>query len=157
MEISEVVKSRKLFPFFDMAYQGFASGDTTRDAFAVRYFVDQGHQVALAQSFAKNMGLYGERVGAFSLTTADPEEKVRVDSQLKIVIRPMYSNPPLHGARIVNTILNNHELYAQWETEVKGMADRIIGMRCKLYDALTHQLRTPGKWAHIKSQIGMFR
>ena len=157
IQISEVVKSRKLFPFFDMAYQGFASGDTTRDAFAVRYFVAQGHQVALAQSFAKNMGLYGERVGAFSLTTADPEEKVRVDSQLKIVIRPMYSNPPLHGARIVNTILNNHELYAQWETEVKGMADRIIGMRCKLYDALTHQLRTPGQWGHIKSQIGMFR
>ncbi len=78
----------ELFPFFDMAYQGFASGSTSRDAFAVRHFVSQGHQVALAQSFAKNMGLYGERVGAFSLTTADPAEKARVDSQLKIVIRP---------------------------------------------------------------------
>lgn len=139
-----------------MAYQGFASGNTSRDAFAVRYFVEQGHQIALSQSFAKNMGLYGERVGAFSLVTADPEEKARVDSQLKIVIRPMYSNPPVHGARVANAILSSPELYSQWEGEVKGMADRIISMREKLYDSLV-SLNTPGEWGHIKSQIGMFR
>ncbi|PPQ64422.1 hypothetical protein CVT26_002129 [Gymnopilus dilepis] len=155
-EISDIVKEKKLFPFFDMAYQGFASGSTTKDAFAVRHFVSEGHQIALAQSFAKNMGLYGERVGAFSLTTADPEEKARVDSQLKIVIRPMYSNPPIHGARIANAILSSSELYGQWETEVKGMADRIISMREKLYNMLQKDLSTPGEWGHIKSQIGMF-
>jgi aspartate aminotransferase len=155
-EISEIVKEKKLFPFFDMAYQGFASGSTTKDAFALRHFVSQGHQVALAQSFAKNMGLYGERTGAFSLTTANAEEKARVDSQLKIIIRPMYSNPPLHGARIANTILSDKELYAEWETEVKGMADRIISMREKLYLTLKDELNTPGEWKHIKSQIGMF-
>jgi aspartate aminotransferase len=140
-----------------MAYQGFASGDTDRDAHAVRLFVKEGHQVALSQSFAKNMGLYGERVGAFSLTTADPEEKARVDSQLKILIRPLYSNPPLHGARIANAILGNEALYTQWTGEVKGMADRIINMRERLYNILTHDLKTPGEWGHIKSQIGMFR
>ena len=140
-----------------MAYQGFASGSTTRDAFAVRHFVSQGHQIALAQSFAKNMGLYGERVGAFSLTTADPAEKARVDSQLKIVIRPMYSNPPSHGARIANAILSDKVLYSQWEGEVKGMADRIISMREKLFNMLTYDLKTPGEWGHVKSQIGMFR
>ena len=140
-----------------MAYQGFASGSTSRDAFAVRHFVNEGHQIALAQSFAKNMGHYGERVGAFSLTTADPEERARVDSQLKIVIRPMYSNPPVHGARIANTILSSPELYSQWEGEVKGMADRIINMRDKLYDLLVKDFKTPGEWGHIKSQIGMFR
>jgi aspartate aminotransferase len=155
-EISDIVKEKKLFPFFDMAYQGFASGSTVKDAFAVRHFVSQGHQVALAQSFAKNMGLYGERVGAFSLTTASPEEKARVDSQLKIIIRPMYSNPPLHGARIANAILSSSELYSQWESEVKGMADRIISMREKLYNTLQKDLSTPGEWEHIKSQIGMF-
>jgi aspartate aminotransferase len=140
-----------------MAYQGFASGSTSRDAFAVRHFVNEGHQIALSQSFAKNMGLYGERVGAFSLTTADPEERARVDSQLKIVIRPMYSNPPVHGARIANAILSSPELYSQWEGEVKGMADRIINMRETLYDLLVKDLKTPGEWGHIKSQIGMFR
>lgn len=155
-ELSEVVKSKKLFPFFDMAYQGFASGDTTRDAFAPRYFVEQGHQIALCQSFAKNMGLYGERVGAFSLTTESKEEKARVDSQLKIIIRPLYSNPPVHGARIAATILNDPKLNAQWESEVKGMAERIIKMRSVLYEKLTNELKTPGDWSHIKSQIGMF-
>jgi len=155
-QISDIVKERKLFPFFDMAYQGFASGSTARDAFAVRHFVSQGHQIALAQSFAKNMGLYGERVGAFSLTTADPAEKARVDSQLKILIRPLYSNPPLHGARIASIVLGDTALYAQWEGEVKGMAGRIISMREILYGMLTHDLKTPGEWSHIKSQIGMF-
>lgn len=154
--ISDVVKERKLFPFFDMAYQGFASGNTTRDAFALRHFVAQGHQVAVAQSFAKNMGLYGERTGAFSLTVKDPEERARVDSQLKIIIRPMYSNPPAHGARLASAILGDPALYAQWETEVKGMADRIISMREKVYSVLTNDLKTPGEWGHIKSQIGMF-
>jgi len=155
-EISNIVKERQLFPFFDMAYQGFASGSTAQDAAAVRHFVSEGHQIALAQSFAKNMGLYGERVGAFSLTAKDPQEKARVDSQLKIIIRPMYSNPPLHGARIANTILSDPALYSQWEGEVKGMADRIIGLRDSVFNLLTDDLKTPGEWGHIKRQIGMF-
>ncbi|KAI0318976.1 pyridoxal phosphate-dependent transferase [Amylostereum chailletii] len=155
-EISDIVKEKQLFPFFDMAYQGFASGSTDKDAFAVRHFISEGHQIALSQSFAKNMGLYGERAGAFSLTVADPEEKARVDSQLKIVIRPMYSNPPMHGALIANTILSTPELNGEWKTEVKGMADRIISMRERLYEELTNTHKTPGEWGHIKSQIGMF-
>jgi aspartate aminotransferase len=69
----------------------------------------------------------------------------------------MYSNPPVHGARIASTILNNPDLYTQWEGEVKGMADRIIGMRETLYDLLSKDLKTPGEWSHIKKQIGMFR
>ncbi|PVF94522.1 putative aspartate aminotransferase mitochondrial precursor [Serendipita vermifera] len=155
-ELSEIVKSKKLFAFFDMAYQGFASGDPTKDAFAPRYFVEQGHQIALCQSFAKNMGLYGERVGAFSLTAASKEEKARIESQLKILVRPMYSNPPIHGARIAAKILGDPKLNAQWESEVKGMAERIIEMRTVLYEKLTNELKTPGDWSHIKSQIGMF-
>lgn len=140
-----------------MAYQGFASGSTSTDASAVRHFVTQGHQVALAQSFAKNMGLYGERVGLFSLTTQDPEEKARVESQLKIIIRPMYSNPPSNGARLANAILSDPTLYAEWESEVKNMAERIIGLRERVFNLLTHDLKTPGNWSHIKNQIGMFR
>lgn len=155
-EISDLVKEKQLFPFFDMAYQGFASGDFARDANAVRHFVAQGHQVVVSQSFAKNMGLYGERVGAFSVITQDPEEKARVESQIKIIVRPMYSNPPVHGARIAATILNNEGLYTEWEGEVKHMANRIISMRSKLYDNLV-ALNTPGEWSHIKKQIGMFR
>ena len=116
-----------------MAYQGFASGDCNRDAYALRKFVDEGHPLVLSQSFAKNMGLYGERVGAFSVACADEDEKARVESQLKIIIRPMYSNPPIHGARLVSTVLNTPELKSEWLDEVKFMADRIITMRYAQY------------------------
>lgn len=154
-KISEVMMKKGHFPFFDMAYQGFASGDTAKDAYAVRYFVEQGHQVALCQSFAKNMGLYGERVGAFSLVCESAEEKARVDSQLKILIRPIYSNPPIHGARIAAEILNNPELKQQWLEEVKGMADRMISMRHLLKKNL-EELGSKHDWSHVTSQIGMF-
>ena len=90
--------------------------------------MDQGHPIALAQSFAKNFGLYGERVGAFSLVCQSSEEMTRVESQLKILVRAMFSNPPIHGARIVAEILDDEQLTNVWRGEVKGMAERIISM-----------------------------
>ncbi|KAL2753415.1 hypothetical protein ACRALDRAFT_2111040 [Sodiomyces alcalophilus JCM 7366] len=154
-EISAAVKEAGHFSFFDMAYQGFASGDIHKDAFALRHFVAEGHDLCLAQSFAKNMGLYGERVGAFSVVASSPEERARIDSQIKILVRPMYSNPPVHGARIAAEILNTPALYDQWLAEVKGMADRIITMRALLKQNLEN-LGSSHDWSHITSQIGMF-
>ena len=154
-QISEVMKEKKHYPFFDMAYQGFASGDIERDAFPVRLFESEGHRFCLAQSFAKNMGLYGERVGAFSICCDSAEEKKRVDSQIKILVRPLYSNPPVHGARIASEILNDPQMYAQWEKEVKGMAERIISMRAALKKNL-EELGSKHDWSHITNQIGMF-
>jgi len=154
-EISDVMKKRDHFVFFDMAYQGFASGDLDRDAQALRLFVEDGHRPVLAQSYAKNMGLYGERVGAFSVVCDSEEERNRVESQIKILVRPMYSSPPIHGARIASQVLNNEELYTQWTGEVKGMADRVIDMRQKLKDNLAKE-GSIKDWSHITNQIGMF-
>lgn len=154
-QISDVMKQKGHFAFFDMAYQGFASGNADQDAFAPRHFVKEGHNIALCQSFAKNMGLYGERVGTFSIVCESTEEKKRVESQIKILIRPIYSNPPVHGARIASTILNDPELNKQWLDEVKSMADRIIEMRSLLRKNL-EQLGSKHDWSHITSQIGMF-
>ncbi len=154
-QIESAVKAKGHYSFFDMAYQGFASGDIHKDAFAVRHFVSQGHNICLAQSFAKNMGLYGERIGAFSIVCADAEEAKRVDSQVKILVRPLYSNPPIHGARIAAEILNTPALYEQWLAEVKEMADRIITMRALLKENL-EKLGSKHDWSHITSQIGMF-
>ncbi|EER45354.1 aspartate aminotransferase [Histoplasma capsulatum H143] len=154
-QISDVMKAKGHFAFFDMAYQGFASGDTDRDAYALRHFLAEGHGVVLCQSFAKNMGLYGERVGTFSVVCESAEEKKRVDSQIKILVRPLYSNPPIHGARIASTILNDPKLNQQWLGEVKGMADRIIKMRALLKENL-EALGSKHDWSHITSQIGMF-
>ncbi|CAP38872.2 Protein CBR-GOT-2.1 [Caenorhabditis briggsae] len=154
-EMSRIIKDRKLLPFFDMAYQGFASGDVDNDAFALRYFVEQGHNVLVAQSFAKNMGLYGERVGAFSIVCDSTEEVSRVGSQMKIIIRPMISMPPLHGARIASRILSDPVLKQSWLEDVKMMADRIITMRQALKENLQREGSTRN-WEHITNQIGMF-
>ncbi|MED6193212.1 L-asparaginase 1 [Stylosanthes scabra] len=154
-EISSLIKVKGHFPFFDMAYQGFASGDPERDAKAIRIFLEDGHLIGLAQSYAKNMGLYGQRVGCLSVLCEDEKQAVAVKSQLQLLARPMYSNPPVHGALIVSTVLGDPELKNLWLKEVKVMADRIIGMRATLRENL-EKLGSPLPWQHITNQIGMF-
>ncbi|GMN39929.1 hypothetical protein TIFTF001_009166 [Ficus carica] len=154
-QIRQLIRSKALLPFFDSAYQGFASGSLDADAQPVRLFAADGGECLIAQSYAKNMGLYGERVGALSIVCKTADVASRVESQLKLVIRPMYSNPPIHGASIVATILRDRDLYNEWTIELKAMADRIISMRQQLFDALRAR-GTPGDWSHIIKQIGMF-
>ena len=154
-EISAICKKKEHLVFFDSAYQGFASGDPVKDALPVRHFVADGHNILFSQSFAKNFGLYGERIGAFSVIGANKAEAEILESQIKVLVRPMYSNPPLHGARIVHTILSTPELNQLWHKEVKGMADRIIGVRHKLVAALKRE-GSQKNWQHIINQIGMF-
>ncbi|XP_045811444.1 aspartate aminotransferase, mitochondrial [Trifolium pratense] len=154
-EISSQIKAKGHFPLFDMAYQGFASGSPERDAKAIRIFLDDGHLIGLAQSYAKNMGLYGQRVGCLSVLCEDAKQAVAVKSQLQLIARPMYSNPPLHGALVVSTVLGDPELKKLWLQEVQVMADRIIGMRTTLRENLEN-LGSSLPWQHITNQIGMF-
>lgn len=153
--ISEAIKKKGHFVFLDSAYQGFASGDPARDVLAVTQFQKDGHEFAVAQSFSKNFGLYGQRVGCFSIITGSATEKSNVESQLKILQRAAISNPPISGSRIVTTILGDAALKKQWEVDVKEMADRIILMR-KLLRAELEKLGSPHNWQHITDQIGMF-
>ena len=152
-ELSTLMKEKGLFPIFDSAYQGFASGDFVRDGAAVTKFLEDGHQIALSQSFAKNFGMYGQRIGTVSFVCQDAEEASRVESQLKGVARAMYSNPPLHGALLAKTVLSDPALKQQWFEEVKGMADRIISMRTALRSNL-EGLGSQHNWQHITDQIG---
>jgi len=154
-EMSETIKKKNLVPFFDCAYQGFASGNPDIDAAAVRMFVDDGHLISMVQSFSKNFGLYGQRVGALSVVGADEDEAMRVVSQMKMVVRPMYSNPPRHGSRIVTTILEDPKLTNEFLVECKEMADRINLMRTLLKEKLAEAGSTKC-WEHITRQIGMF-
>jgi len=153
--ISVAIKERKHHVFFDSAYQGFASGDAEKDAAALRLFVREGHTVALAQSFAKNFGLYGERCGTLSFLCPTTDIKDKVMSQLKLIIRPMYSSPPIHGSSIVKTVLSDSQLKAQYYDECATMAARIREMR----ELLVSKLKEVGSthdWTHVISQIGMF-
>ena len=67
------MKKRNLIPFFDPAYQGFSSGDLDEDVWAVRYFLEQGFFMLIAQSFSKNLGLYGDRIGALHIVAPDKQ------------------------------------------------------------------------------------
>ncbi|CAG8471922.1 1198_t:CDS:10 [Paraglomus occultum] len=154
-QIADICEAKKHFPFFDCAYQGFASGDLDRDAWAVRYFVDRGFETLVAQSFSKNFGLYCQRTGCLTVVLKNASVVKKVESQMAIIQRSEISNPPAHGARIVNIVLHDPELYNEWVQNLKTMSSRIQEMRQRLYGKLI-ELKTPGTWNHIIDQIGMF-
>ena len=148
------VKAGGLTPFLDMAYQGFGYG-LAEDGAVVGKFVAAGLDVFVSTSFSKSFSLYGERVGALSVVCASKDEAARVLSQLKIMIRTNYSNPPIHGASIVARVLHTPDLRALWEQELAEMRTRIKAMR----RALAQGLKDAGvqqDMGFITDQIGMF-
>lgn len=155
-QIIDLVKSRKLFVFFDCAYQGFGSGSVPEDGRVVDLFAQHIKQFAIAVTFAKNMGLYGERIGALSVVCQTSEEALDVLSQLKRVIRPMYSHPPNHGARVVAQLLDDPELKEEWFADVKQMQTRISAMRDSLVRHLTELAPDKSYWQFIARQRGMY-
>jgi aromatic-amino-acid transaminase len=153
-QVVAVVKQRELVAFLDMAYQGFGDG-IVEDGAVVQQFLAAGIDFFVSTSFSKSFSLYGERVGALSVVCASKDEAARVLSQLKIVIRTNYSNPPIHGAQVVANVLGTPELRAMWESELAGMRVRIKAMR----GALVEQLKTAGverDMSFIARQKGMF-
>jgi aspartate/tyrosine/aromatic aminotransferase len=154
-QISKAIKNKGHIAWFDSAYQGFASGDLDKDALAVQMFIKDGHDIMASVSYAKNFGLYGERVGSFSVCCGSTVNRDAVLTQLDIIIRNLYSNPPLQGMRIVKTVLQDPELTQMWRDDMVTMSSRINEMRAALRSEL-EQIGTPGNWNHITSQIGMF-
>jgi aromatic-amino-acid transaminase len=153
-QVIAVVKARNLTPFLDMAYQGFGYG-IAEDGAVIGKFVAAGLNFFVSTSFSKSFSLYGERVGGLSVLCKDKEEAGRVLSQLKIVIRTNYSNPPTHGGAVVAAVLNNPELRALWEKELGEMRVRIKAMRQKLVDGLK-AAGVKQDMSFITTQIGMF-
>ncbi|RKL39496.1 Aspartate aminotransferase, cytoplasmic [Fusarium oxysporum] len=155
-QIAAVIKENGIFPIIDSAYLGFNSGNYDEDAWAIKYIIeDLGLEAAICMSFAKNMGLYGERVGLTAIVTKAEDAKRTVFSLLQNAQRQTVSNPPVYGARIAATVLGNSELLKQWHKDLVTMSSRIRSMRKKLYDELV-RLGTPGDWSHIVNQTGMF-
>ncbi|KAL2525748.1 Aspartate aminotransferase [Abeliophyllum distichum] len=155
-KIADVIQEKNHIPFFDVAYQGFASGSLDEDASSVRLFAARGMELLVAQSYSKNLGLYAERIGAINIVCASSDAAARVKSQLKRLARPMYSNPPIHGARIVSNVVGNPELFNEWKEEMEMMAGRIKSVRQKLYDSLCAKDKSGKDWSFILKQIGMF-
>jgi aromatic-amino-acid transaminase len=152
--VLEIVRSRGLVPFLDLAYQGFAEG-LDADAHAARLFAAAMSPVFLSSSFSKSFSLYGERVGAVSVVTGSAEEAGRVLSQLKRIVRTNYSNPPTHGCQLVATVLGSDQLRSLWDRELGEMRERIKVMRKRLVDSI--HSRVPGAdFSFVLQQRGMF-
>ncbi|HEV8312692.1 MAG TPA: amino acid aminotransferase [Burkholderiaceae bacterium] len=153
-QVVQAVKARELVAFLDMAYQGFGEG-IAEDGAVIEQFLAADIDFFVSTSFSKSFSLYGERVGALSVVCASKDEAARVLSQLKIVIRTNYSNPPTHGAQVVATVLTTPALRAMWEEELAGMRVRIKAMRA----ALVAKLQAAGikqDMSFITRQKGMF-
>ena len=153
-EIIAIVRRRGLVPFLDIAYQGFGDG-IEEDASVVRKFASTPGPLFVSSSFSKSFSLYGERVGACTVVTADKDEAARVLSQMKRVVRANYSNPPTHGGQIVARVLTNPELREIWEIELGGMRERIREMRSMLVRKVAERAPTHDM-EFVRKQRGMF-
>jgi aromatic-amino-acid transaminase len=153
-EVIEVVRARGHIPFLDIAYQGFADGIAADGAIVGRFAATPG-PLFVASSYSKSFSLYGERVGALSVTAANADEAARLLSQIKRVVRANYSNPPSFGAHVVTTVLTTPPLRAQWERELEGMRTRILTNRHALVEGLSRRL--PNRdFSFMLRQRGMF-
>lgn len=152
--IAKVCKERRLLPLVDFAYQGFATG-WIDDAVAIRAFSKYGMEFLVCSSFSKNFGLYQDRVGALHVVAKNSQEAHRVLSQLKVLVRTSYSNPPAHGSSIISTILGDPELRLQWEEELKEMRVRLHSVRQRFVEEL-EKAGVPGDFSFIRDQKGMF-
>ncbi|MFH4484959.1 amino acid aminotransferase [Vibrio metschnikovii] len=152
--LAKLVAEKGLLPLFDFAYQGFAKG-VEEDAAGLRIFAQYNPEILVASSFSKNFGLYNERVGAFTLVAASADVANTAFSQVKAIIRSIYSNPPAHGAAVVTYILQNPALRAEWEAEVAEMRERIQEMR-ELFVTRLQEIGVNADFSFIERQNGMF-
>ena len=154
-ELLKLVSEKRLLPIFDFAYQGFGDG-LDEDAASIREFLADGkHEALICNSFSKNFGLYGERVGGLTVVSVAEDVSVAMQSQVKTIIRRMYSNPPTHGAAIVNIVLSDATLRKTWETELNEMRNRVKQLRTAFVD--TMQAVAPQRdFSFINDQRGMF-
>ncbi len=155
--IAQTITDRGGLPLVDFAYQGFATG-VREDAACLSILLDKCPEMIVVSSFSKNFGLYNERTGAVTIVAADAATAEKVLSQVKIVIRSNYSNPPAHGGLIVTAILTDPALHAKWIDEVKQMRDRIHKMRTLFVESLNHRgvKLAPAGNDFITKQNGMF-
>jgi len=153
-QIAELVRRKKLLPLLDFAYQGFGDG-LEQDAVGLREIAQADQDMLICSSYSKNFGLYNERVGALTALAGSKEQAAAVLTQLKKVIRCNYSNPPTHGAAIVEIILTDPQLRQDWEAELAGMRDRINGIR-KLFVETIQKVGITQDFSFIANQRGMF-
>ncbi len=152
--VAEICSKHRLIPFIDCAYQGFAEG-LEADAHPIRLLADKGLTFIVTTSYAKSFSMYRERCGALTVVTGSAQEASNVLTQMKRIVRTIYSSPASFGAQLIATVLTTPELRTIWERELEEMRVRILNMR----HAFTSTLRDmiPNRdFCFIEKQRGMF-
>ncbi|XP_029794217.1 putative aspartate aminotransferase, cytoplasmic 2 isoform X3 [Suricata suricatta] len=147
------MKRKQIFPFFDIPYQGFSTGDLEEDTRFLRYFVSRGFEFFCSQSLSKTFGIYDEGVGVLVVVALNNQLLLRVLSQLMTLTQALWRNPPTMGARIITSILCNPALHEEWKHSLKGLVGDIMLVKEKVKEKL-RLLGTPGSWDHITNQNG---
>ncbi len=151
-QLSFLILEKKMIPIFDLAYQGLGNG-LAEDVLSIDLFARDGHEFLITTSFAKNFGIYSERIGALTIVSNSAIDPI--SSQIKKIIRTTYSSPPAHGARIVATILSDSALRATWERELATIRES-IGKKRKLFQEILHAAHCGSLAASIEKGIGLF-
>lgn len=153
-QVSKLAQKKGFLVFIDLAYQGFGDG-LDEDAFGVRLLTEELPELIVASSCSKNFGLYRERTGSLCVVTQQASQAAAVVTHLNKIVRGIYSMPPAHGAAIVETLLADSQLKAQWTAELSQVRTRIKGLRRSLADALQQHLGDD-RFRFIEQQHGMF-
>jgi aspartate/tyrosine/aromatic aminotransferase len=153
-ELSALIKKQQLIPIFDIAYHGFGKG-LDEDIEPLRLFLREGHELIASYSFAKNFGIYGERIGLMLAATSKEENVPKIGNHIKNLIRTSYSNPPIHGARIISILLKSPELLEEWKRELTNMRERISETRKALIASLYVE-RSNQDFAYLENHFGLF-
>ncbi len=152
--VIDLLLEKDLFPFVDLAYQGFGDG-LEEDAAAVRLIASRVPEMVVAASCSKNLGLYRERVGAAMIMAKNEAEATRAHGRLGSVIRANYSMPPDHGANTTEIVLSDDGLNGDWREELEAMRQRMVGLRQAFSEALRKRSNSD-RFDYIAAQKGMF-
>jgi len=152
--IADVLVERDLFPFVDLAYQGFGDG-LEADCAPTRLLASRIPEMAIATSCSKNFAVYRDRVGAAIFIARKPDTARIVGSQAQAVTRVLYSMPPDHGAAAVRIVLEDEALRADWKQELESMRLRMLSLRQGLAEALRRQTNS-NRFDFIADHRGMF-
>lgn len=153
-QVADLLLERGLFPFIDIAYQGFGDG-LEEDAAAVRLLASKLPEMAVATSCSKNFSVYRDRVGAVILMGKDTESVKIAGSQALASTRVLYSMPPDHAAAAIRIVLEDEALRANWEAELETMRLRMLNLRKGFADALRLQSNS-ARFDFIADHRGMF-
>lgn len=153
-EVVEIIASRQLLAFLDIAYQGLGEG-LDADAYLVRALAKANQSFLVASSYSKIFSLYGERCGSLSMVCANADEAGRALGQMQQAVRRNYSSPPAYGASLVRTVLTDTSLNTEWRSEVHAMRVRMQSMRERLIQGLV-KTQPEIDWSFLAAQRGMF-